>query len=425
MIISREFFGNGITNQDISNWVVSSNLTSLTSQCGALSLFGGYNIFGKGVSITKIYQNLPPHWTIHLSFLFMKIDSWSDSSVYVYFDGNLTLKQKPFLDYYSLSSSCGTSDIDNEMLFSVNSTHKSGNLTLNITTDLDGDASQKSWGITRLVLKLDKCYIMCFTCFNSGRYNCLTCYPGAKLLATNECICNTGLFFYINMCLNPCPNLFYGDSIDGFCKSCNPVCQNCFGPNISQCLSCPIGSFLYNNTCLQFCPNTTFSDINSRVCLSSCSLINKYNNYTDRTCGTCDISCLNCVGPFKNQCLSCNNSLGLTFYNSYCLQNCSNNQFLYLNGTQTTCLSTCPDGYYAGVNSSLGLCQPCNAKCKTCFGSMDYQCFGCVNPFYFYTDNFACLNTCPLNTYYQNMTCLSIFKIFTYFLKIIYIFNIY
>ena len=96
--MSREFFNNGFSNQDVVNWTVIPKLSNLTSQCGAVSIFGGFNLFGNGASISKIFSNLPPHWSIQISFLFMKIDSWSDSYVYVYFDNVLFSQKKPFID---------------------------------------------------------------------------------------------------------------------------------------------------------------------------------------------------------------------------------------------------------------------------------------------------------------------------------------
>lgn len=368
-------------------------------------MFGGFNLFGNGASVSKTFSNLPSHWSLQISFLFMKIDSWSDSYVYVYFDGILFSQKKPFIDYYSMSSSCGTPDIDNEMPYRLNSTHNASSFTINITTNLDGDASWKSWGITRFIFSIDKCYVLCKSCFNSGRYNCLTCYPGATLLATHECVCNSGLFFYIDKCLNPCPVGFYGDSVDSFCKICNPICENCFGPNNNQCSSCPVGSFLFNQTCLKNCPINTFSDLASRTCVYSCFPLNKYNNYIDFTCGYCDASCLNCTGPLNNQCLSCNKTNGLIFYNNYCLQNCSNNQSLLFSGTNVSCLNVCPDGYFTGYNSTLKICQNCNLACQKCYGPSQFQCYNCTSGFYYY--NLSCLQTCPANTYFLNNSCLS------------------
>lgn len=405
MIVSQEFFSSNISGNQPINWSVSPIKSNLVSQCGALFLFGGFDIFGQGTSISKIFVNLPPHWSIQIYFLFMKIDSWSDSSVYIYIDNQLKLKQKPFIDFYSLSSSCGTNDIDNEMFFLINTTHSNSNLLVNITTDLDGDASWKSWGITRFIFSLDKCYILCKTCFNSGKYNCLSCYPGSTLQATNECICNIGLYFYINQCLDHCPERFYGDSVDNFCKPCNIMCEKCFGPQSNQCLSCPIGTYLYNNSCVSACPSNWFHDIEQRICLINCSIAYKYNNYSDYTCGICDNNCETCIGPMINQCLSCNHSQNLIFFDFYCLRNCTDsNQSLFILNNNVSCLNECPDGFFSNLNSSLKICQNCNHKCEKCYGPTTNECFSCVFPFYYY--NFSCLSECPFNTYYSENICL-------------------
>lgn len=114
------------------------------------------------------------------------------------------------------------------------------------------------------------CPSLCDTCDQTGI--CITCVSGA--------------FFspYDNLCHNPCPGAYYGDTSTYVCEACDPSCLTCFGPTSVQCNSCPPLTYLVYSTCYSTCPPHTYS----------------------LTCQMCHSSCLNCTGPASTQCTSCN-----------------------------------------------------------------------------------------------------------------------
>lgn len=82
-----------------------------------------------------------------------------------------------------------------------------------------------------------------------------------------------------------------------------------------------------------------------------------YEIVVNHTCTKCDISCSSCTNS-PSPCQSCNSS------------------YAYFN---ETCLSPCPDGYWAApiANLTYKVCQPCVVVCLTCYGGLDSQCYTC------------------------------------------------
>lgn len=76
------------------------------------------------------------------------------------------------------------------------------------------------------------------------------------------------------------------------------------------------------------------------------------------------------------------------------------NQFGY-------CPAACQEGKYLDfTNTSNVTCQPCDSKCKSCFGKLDSNCATCNNNYYL--DGTTCASSCPSNTTFmnsQNWTC--------------------
>jgi hypothetical protein len=78
-----------MTNQfeDIESWVPSFAASKdLITSCGGNRLYGGFGVFGRSSSITRIFQ-LPPHNGVLVKFKLFKIDSWDNERFFLYFDG--------------------------------------------------------------------------------------------------------------------------------------------------------------------------------------------------------------------------------------------------------------------------------------------------------------------------------------------------
>jgi hypothetical protein len=113
--------------------------------------------------------------------------------------------------------------------------------------------------------------------------------------------------------------------------------------------------------CLQLCPYRYYSD-------------------SDTWCKPCDNSCLVCYGGGNTKCTSC-----------------ADLYFSHPNSS-STCLSICPSGY-TGYNTTHA-CQICDPACDGCYGSTNIFCFVCIAG-YFSQPNASstCLNTCPSGYY--------------------------
>lgn len=140
-------------------------------------------------------------------------------------------------------------------------------------------------------------------------------------------------------------------------------CKTC-AYKASFCQQCITGYYLYNNTCLSTCPDGYYGNINR---------------------------CDRCINP----CRTCRNM-------TYCLTCISN----FLNSTTGLCVgqSQCADGFYADMNSLQ--CQPCVSPCLRCTVRADL-CSKCTSPLLLHLG--TCVSTCP-DYYYASVTvgrCLS------------------
>lgn len=60
---------------------------SVATDCSGVKVFGGFDVFGPGASITKVIGNLPLHNAMRLRLQFWKIDSWDNEFAKVVVDG--------------------------------------------------------------------------------------------------------------------------------------------------------------------------------------------------------------------------------------------------------------------------------------------------------------------------------------------------
>ena len=76
----------------------------------------------------------------------------------------------------------------------------------------------------------------------------------------------------------------------------------------------------------------------------------------------------------------------------------NSDQYWLLDGI---CVTTCPDGRFKGMNSTLHTCMHCSSNCNTCV-TTSVTCTSCGQlgglQSYMYTDH-VCYVTCPTNTY--------------------------
>ena len=275
----------------------------------------------------------------------------------------------------------------------------------------------------------------CATCNGHNNTNCLTCKPDT--------------FLYEGQCISPCPDGFWGDNSTLRCLPCNtdPIpCKTCDAGTSSNCTSCYIGIFLSPmnyGSCLEVCPDGSYADnsdwkckpcyssgvVNKSACWTctgplatnckTCSAPGTYYSPVDNSCVTtcpdgyypkdseypdnqCEKcyqynpptnlggTCTTCSGPDSNQCLSCNST---QFFDS----------------TTSTCVNSCPVGYWG--NSSSSKCELCyqapsetdpSQSCETCTGPESTNCASCSSGSFYHPPNNSCLLNCPSVGYWED-----------------------
>ena len=216
------------------------------------------------------------------------------------------------------------------------------------------------------------CNVACVLCSDGTHTQCTACSPGYFLQPSPSTVC-----------LNACPDGYWGNSGSNSCDTCNAACAICTGPSDTQCSACNSGYFLQ--------PSST-------TCLDSCP-IGYWGNTTSNTCMECDIACSNCTNATNTACSACN-----TGY--------------FLQPSSTTCLSSCPNGSFP--NSTGNLCLTCDISCALCSGPANTECSACNPGFFLQPSSTICLETCPPTYYYPITTlhaCESIskFNVFIYY----------
>ncbi len=203
----------------------------------------------------------------------------------------------------------------------------------------------------------------CLLCSQS----CLTCTS----LSTQCTSCGLSvgaqhLFLYSNKCLLNCPDAYWGNISDNKCYTCSAGCAICTYIGLDYCSVCKNDSttqyykFISSNTCGTGCPDGSFISSNQPNKCMACS----------KQCITCSVVADNCTNT-----------------------NCSLNYF-YLNGS---CLSQCPDNYYANLTTRL--CTQCTDGCQSCFSSGHNSCTKCkalinTTNYFLQTAATTCAATC-------------------------------
>ncbi|KAL4453479.1 hypothetical protein ABPG74_017686 [Tetrahymena malaccensis] len=192
-------------------------------------------------------------------------------------------------------------------------------------------------------------------------------------------ICKQGYYLFEGKCVKECPNGYNttetscvkcqpGTYFSGkICAQCSKFCQNCTGPDSSQCQECSEGYKYegdrlrcYNRCPLYHEPNMSNQDPQSKFieCVLSESYTpdleaaDKIRNEAKSRCPKqqyWDIQTKQCF-KCANNCISCNND-------SSCIE--------------------CEPGYYWNINSTT--CSPCHPSCKKCSGPLSKNCLSCAS----------------------------------------------
>jgi len=291
------------------------------------------------------------------------------------------------------------------------------------------------------------CDTSCAECSAAGSSACTGCATGYYLTAENQCSvcsgcascvttatnclsCSGTTYLNGNTCVAICPNGEWPRSSDNTCQNCDSSCQTCVSPGTSTscstcnsgfyisgttcqncsivcstcitnaitCLSCPSGSYLFGSNCISSCPD------------------GNWPNTANKTCDSCDSSCLTCQFPgTSTSCLTCSIGLVINGQCTSCTTPCKNCTGVSTNCTSCTggyyltsnqCETTCPDGYYA--DPSTNTCLICNAACLTCNEMFAINCLSCSPGFVLMSGQcLACDTSCTTCSGIGNTDCIT------------------
>ncbi|XP_034723643.1 proprotein convertase subtilisin/kexin type 6 [Etheostoma cragini] len=204
------------------------------------------------------------------------------------------------------------------------------------------------------------------------------------------------------------PEMEEEDEYNGPCHSeCGD--QGCDGPDKDHCLNC-----------VHFSSGSLKS---GRACVSHCPL-GHYEDTAARRCRRCYKGCERCVARSAGDCLSCRRGLFLNTLNSSCIYTCppgyfadeNQRQCLKCHNTCMRCLryadrcTACSEGYsLAGMtcvpectNGTFFhleemTCSPCHSSCKTCTGPGKEECIQCAEGYL--QQEWRCVEACTHGYY--------------------------
>ena len=115
-------------------------------------------------------------------------------------------------------------------------------------------------------------------------------------------------------CINEKPNnTYFTDEKSYILKYCHYSCENCFGDNEYECITCKNSFFKNNGKCDSNCPE------------------HHYKNLKEKICSECDSNCKECDNGKENNnshCLSCEDGKYLVIAKGFdhnCVEECPNN----------------------------------------------------------------------------------------------------
>ncbi|KAL4505293.1 hypothetical protein ABPG72_016360 [Tetrahymena utriculariae] len=318
VLISEEFKSLYIKANEVVGW----NQKTI-KLCGDQTSFQDYskaNMFGifakETPNLQKIYQNLPPHWSLTVRVDVLLYKSVDNEKVNVVLDGK-TYKTYTKDKYDGVKICIANSKYNDELyFFQQNITHTDSQFKLQFTSNFDQDNDDEGFGIKNLSIRVDTCHPSCSSCSGPSQYQCTSC-PNKGVLKNGSCTCPSMTIAHNYQCLSACPQGFEADSTNSFCVEtfCNPAkCSKCDSKGQS-CSQCQNGYYLFRQGCIQNCPS--FAPQQGQACQDP-SKATPYSDYllvglTSNSFGESEIAAL---------------GLQLSNFNQATFTNCGNVQLL-------------------------------------------------------------------------------------------------
>lgn len=217
--------------------------------------------------------------------------------------------------------------------------------------------------------KCKPCDSSCVTCSGKLKTDCKSCVdketvaPNGECkqcdsacktcrgMTANECLsCDSNLYFVDSSCKDKCPNGYYPvENPIKVCLMCDIACSTCISGSQSDCTKCngeyyfkSVDTILKTGQCLKVCEQPLVSNPSTKNCEKNCDS-NQYLDKKTNICGSCNTTCLTCIGPSGKECTSC-----------------ASPNFLF----SLNCVNNCSNGYYPDPNKRL--CNICSSACINC-----------------------------------------------------------
>ncbi|CAD8164368.1 unnamed protein product [Paramecium octaurelia] len=193
-------------------WNVVNGLLEMT-KCGPVALFRGFGKFGAGSIISTTFDIQYPHFKIKIFILWAKIDAWDNEAAQILVDGTLVWEKKFIATNGYYGKVCGNSQFASKTLFSrteLEVNHQANSVKIQVTTNLNEAFDEESFGVRDFYLYYQECPSFCNQCTGPNGSDCLICKNG-----------------------------YYRTGVDELmCQECYISCETCQGPTNQDCTDC-------------------------------------------------------------------------------------------------------------------------------------------------------------------------------------------
>ncbi|CAD8190136.1 unnamed protein product [Paramecium octaurelia] len=143
--------------------------SNIITQCGSEQIIGGYNKFAKQHAATKLLQ-LPPHYRLKISLNLYIIDSWDGIEFFQVYVDQLLVYNVSYSGLDGTDYLCGQgSRKDSINQISIEFDHTGLTVFIYLTSTLDDNALDESWGFKNFKLFLFLCPPGCLACNSQDR----------------------------------------------------------------------------------------------------------------------------------------------------------------------------------------------------------------------------------------------------------------
>lgn len=143
--------------------------------CAGINFYGSYGNFGKAAKVTRKFD-LPPHYRIKIKALYFKLDSWDNEFGFIMVDTEKIWNLQMLWNLgYKL---CGHPEFGwKGLAINVDAevAHTRPIATVTISSTLDEAPDNESWGVRDFFMYIAKCSKSCQQCTGPNDSDCTKC----------------------------------------------------------------------------------------------------------------------------------------------------------------------------------------------------------------------------------------------------------